>query len=124
MIWIESEIERHNHSRVEIMVKAKSQFKRRSTANNVEIIVPVPNDADTPKFKTTIGNCRYVPEKSSVIWSIKSFPGGKEYLMRASFGLPSIESENVDGKPPIEVKYEIPYFTTSGIQVNTVTHDF
>lgn len=117
LIWIESEIETHSHSRVEIMVKAKSQFKRRSTANNVEIVVPVPNDADSPKFKTTIGACRYVPEKSSVVWSIKSFPGGKEYLMRASFGLPSIESESIDGKPPIEVKYEIPYFTTSGIQV-------
>ena len=36
-------------------VKAKSQFKRRSTANNVEIMIPVPNDADSPKFKTTIG---------------------------------------------------------------------
>ena len=40
LIWIESEIETHSHSRVEIMVKAKSQFKRRSTANNVEIVVP------------------------------------------------------------------------------------
>ena len=41
--------------RVEIMVKAKSQFKRRSTANNVEIYIPVPSDADSPKFKTTLG---------------------------------------------------------------------
>ena len=56
LIWIESVIERHAHSRVEIMVKAKSQFKRRSTANNVEILIPVPNDADSPKFKTTIGD--------------------------------------------------------------------
>ena len=31
--------------------QAKSQFKRRSTANNVEISVPVPLDADSPKFK-------------------------------------------------------------------------
>ena len=37
------------------MVKAKSQFKRRSTANNVEIYIPVPSDADSPKFKTTLG---------------------------------------------------------------------
>ena len=29
LIWIESVIERHAHSRIEIMVKAKSQFKRR-----------------------------------------------------------------------------------------------
>lgn len=117
LIWIESVIERHAHSRVEIMIKAKSQFKRRSTANNVEITVPVPNDADCPKFKTTIGHCKYVPEQSAVIWTIKSFTGGKEYLMRAHMGLPSVVSEANEGKPPIHVKFEIPYFTTSGIQV-------
>lgn len=117
LIWIESVIERHAHSRVEYMVKAKSQFKRRSTANNVEIIIPVPTDADSPKFKTTVGNVKYAPEQSAIIWSVKSFPGGKEYLMRAHFGLPSVESEESEGKPPIQVKFEIPYFTTSGIQV-------
>ncbi|XP_073819204.1 adaptor protein complex 1, mu subunit [Musca autumnalis] len=118
LIWIESVIERHEHSRVEYMIKAKSQFKRRSTANNVEIIIPVPADADSPKFKTTIGSCKYAPEQNAVIWNIKSFPGGKEYLMRAHFGLPSVKSEDsLEGKPPIQVHFEIPYFTTSGIQV-------
>ncbi|KZS07881.1 AP-1 complex subunit mu-1 [Daphnia magna] len=47
----------------------------------------------------------------------KSLIGGKEYLMRAHFGLPSVLSEETEGKPPIQVKFEIPYFTTSGIQV-------
>lgn len=37
--------------------------------------------------------------------------------MRARFGLPSVEAEDKEGKPPISVKFEIPYFTTSGIQV-------
>ncbi|EGI59321.1 AP-1 complex subunit mu-1 [Acromyrmex echinatior] len=117
LIWIESVIERHAHSRVEYMIKARSQFKRRSTANNVEIVIPVPNDADSPKFKTTIGSVKYSPEQSAITWIIKSFPGGKEYLMRAHFGLPSVVGEDVEGKPPIQVKFEIPYFTTSGIQV-------
>ena len=54
--------------------QAKSQFKRRSTANNVEIVIPVPADADSPKFKTTVGSCKYAPELNSVIWTIKSFP--------------------------------------------------
>uniref|UniRef100_H2ZYT5 AP-1 complex subunit mu-1 n=1 Tax=Latimeria chalumnae TaxID=7897 RepID=H2ZYT5_LATCH len=117
LIWIESVIEKHSHSRIEYMIKAKSQFKRRSTANNVEIHIPVPNDADSPKFKTTVGNVKWVPENSEIVWSIKSFPGGKEYLMRAHFGLPSVEAEDKEGKPPISVKFEIPYFTTSGIQV-------
>lgn len=117
LIWIESVIERHAHSRVEYMIKTTSQFKKRSTANNVEIIIPVPCDADSPRFKTNIGRVRYLPEQSCIIWSIKSFPGGKEYLMRAHFSLPSVESEDTQGKPPIQVQFEIPYFTTSGIQV-------
>ena len=37
--------------------------------------------------------------------------------MRAHFGLPSVTAEDTEGKPPIQVKFEIPYFTTSGIQV-------
>ncbi|XP_033096895.1 AP-1 complex subunit mu-1-like [Anneissia japonica] len=117
LIWIESVIERHSHSRVEYMIKAKSQFKRRSTANNVEIIIPVPSDADSPKFKTSVGYAKYVPENDAIVWNIKSFAGGKEYLMRAHFNLPSVESESIEGRPPINVKFEIPYFTTSGIQV-------
>ncbi|XP_062251928.1 adaptor related protein complex 1 subunit mu 3 isoform X2 [Platichthys flesus] len=117
LIWIESVIEKYSHSRVEIKVKARSQFKSRSTANNVAIMVPVPSDADSPKFKTSTGNAKWVPEKSAVQWNIKSFSGGKEYLMRASFGLPSVESEELEGKRPITVNFEIPYFTVSGIQV-------
>jgi hypothetical protein len=74
LIWIESATQRHSHSRVEYMVKAKSQFKRRSTANNVEIIVPVPSDADSGQFKATTGTVKYVPELNAMVWSIKSFP--------------------------------------------------
>uniref|UniRef100_A0A8B9L5Q8 AP-1 complex subunit mu-1-like n=1 Tax=Astyanax mexicanus TaxID=7994 RepID=A0A8B9L5Q8_ASTMX len=115
LIWIESVIEKFSHSRVEI--KARSQFKSRSTANNVSILVPVPSDADSPRFKTSTGNAKWVPEKSAVEWVIKSFPGGKEYMMRAHFGLPSVESDEQEAKRPITVKFEIPYFTVSGIQV-------
>ena len=56
LISCESVIEYYSSSRVEYLIKAKSQFKRRSTANNVEIIVPVPVDADTPKFKVFLTN--------------------------------------------------------------------
>ncbi|KAL2089783.1 hypothetical protein ACEWY4_014471 [Coilia grayii] len=117
LIWIESVIEKFSHSRVEIKVKARSQFKSRSTANNVVILVPVPSDADSPKFKTSTGQAKWVPEKSGVEWTIKSFPGGKEYVLRAHFGLPSVESDEQEAKRPITVKFEIPYFTVSGIQV-------
>jgi hypothetical protein len=41
----------------------------------VEIIIPVPRDADTPKFKASIGNVKYTPEETAFVWYIKSFPG-------------------------------------------------
>ncbi len=66
-----------------------------------------------------LGHCKYAPEQNAVVWTIKSFPGGKEYLMKAHFGLPSVVGDLTEGKPPISVKFEIPYFTTSGIQVPT-----
>lgn len=96
----------------------------------------MPEDADTPRFRTSIGSVHYAPEKSAIIWKIKQFGGGKEFLMRAELGLPSVKGDDEHGggmtggfggsmggaqagkgKRPISVKFEIPYFTTSGIQV-------
>jgi len=119
LIWVEAVVEPHSHSRIEYMIKAKSQFKSRSIANNVEIIIPVPRDVDSPSFKASIGTVTYFPDRDAVVWTIKQFAGSKEYLMRAHFGLPSITSEegHDQWKAPIEVKFEIPYFTVSGLQV-------
>jgi AP-1 complex subunit mu len=152
LIWVECIVESHSGSRIEYMLKvrtsrphfsyganttqAKAQFKRRSTANNVQISIPVPEDADTPRFRTNIGTVHYAPETSSIVWKIKQFGGGKEFLMRAELGLPSVRGDDEKGggmmggfggsmggvgggkaKRPINVKFEIPYFTTSGIQV-------
>lgn len=118
LIWVEAVVEPHSHSRIEYMVKAKSQFKSRSVANSVDILIPVPHDVDSPSFKSSIGSVTYLPDRNAIVWSIKQFNGSREYLMRAHFGLPSVSSEDPEHwKAPIEVKFEIPYFTVSGIQV-------
>ena len=102
----------------------------------MQIALPVPEYADTPRFRTNIGTVHYAPETSSIVWKIKQFGGGKEFLMRAELGLPSVRGDDEKGggmmggfggsmggvgggkaKRPINVKFEIPYFTTSGIQV-------
>lgn len=125
LIWVEAVVEPHKGSRIEYMIKTRSQFKSRSVANNVEIIIPVPPDVDTPSFKSSVGSVTYLPDKDAVVWTIKQFHGGREYLMRAHFGLPSISAQDMDDKKkgenswkaPIRVTFEIPYFTVSGIQV-------
>lgn len=43
--------------------QAKSRFKRRSTANNIEIRILVPTDTDSLKFKTTVGRVKWDPRE-------------------------------------------------------------
>ena len=118
MIWIEAAIDRHAHSRIEYIIKAKSQFKAQSIANNVVIAIPVPADVHSPKFKSAVGNVKYFPEQDQMVWSVKEFPGDREFLMRAHFELTSTSDEEDEKmKKPISVKFEIPYFTVSGMHI-------
>lgn len=106
LIWVEAQIERHSRSRIEFVIKARSQFKERryvkwflhhdstwfytvsewstycaplsfSTATNVEIQIPVPPDSTNPNVRTSMGSASYAPEHDALVWKIKSFPGGK-----------------------------------------------
>ena len=55
------------------------------------------------------GNAVYAPEKEALVWKIKNFPGGREFLLRCKFGLPSVAAEEeAQGRlPPIKVKFEV-----------------
>lgn len=92
LIWAEASVESYRGSRIEYTVRIKGQFKRKSTANDVEIYVPVPADVDSPKFRAGAGTVVYAPEKAAFVWKIKQLAGGKEHMMRAHFGLPSVRS--------------------------------
>ena len=47
------------------MVKARSQFKERSSATNVEILLPLPPDAITPNVRTSQVSLAAVPFKGA-----------------------------------------------------------
>jgi AP-1 complex subunit mu len=118
LFWIDTNVTKHSKNRIEYLIKAKSQYKPQSIANNVQILVPVPADASAPTFQCSMGSCKYVPEKDAVVWGIKQFPGLKEPTMRLQYTLPSVRNEeSPDKRPPVTVKFEIPYYTVSGIQV-------
>ncbi|CAX41879.1 Mu1-like medium subunit of the clathrin-associated protein complex (AP-1), putative [Candida dubliniensis CD36] len=118
LILVNCKTKVHKHSRIEILCTVKAQIKKKSTANNVEVVIPIPEDADTPKFLPEYGSVKWIPEKSCLIWKLKTFPGGKQFSMRAELGLPAVtDPESIISKKPIKVNFSIPYFTTSGIQV-------
>ena len=51
LIWVEVNINKVTNTRMEYKVKAKSNYKNKSTAKNVGIYIPVPNDINNPLFK-------------------------------------------------------------------------
>lgn len=145
LIWVDCRFRNFSNSRIEINARVRAQFKSRSHADNIDIIIPVPDDADSPRFKTSLGNAKWKPEIASVVWHIKKLVGGREISMTAELNLPSVRGDDGAavtsgevGLPrssgglgsgsttganfssynkPISVKFSIPFFTTSGIQV-------
>lgn len=145
LIWVDCKVRNFSSSsRIEIQARVRAQFKAKSHADDVTIVIPVPDDADSPKIKTSHGKARWRPELAAIVWSIKKFNGGKEISMTAELGLPSVRGDDGgatsgegsgsagfygganasapaalfgQNKRPISVKFKIPFFTTSGIQV-------
>ncbi len=120
LIWVEVNRKELGPTKMKYLVRAKSNCKQKSTANNVMIYIPVPNDLQSPLFKSSLGNVTYSPDKEVLVWSIRRFPGMKETNLIIQFNLPSLrgaDSKSKYLKRPIEVKFEIPSFTVSGIQV-------
>ena len=120
LIWVEVDRKELTPTKMKYSVKAKSNCKQKSTANNVCILIPVPIDLQNPLFKSSLGSVTYSPDKEVLIWTIKRFPGQKETNLIIQFNVPSLranENKSKYLKKPIEVKFEIPSFTVSGIQV-------
>jgi len=118
LVTVEPVVDNHG-SKIDYLVKIKSQFRNNCVANDCQIVVPVPQFATTPKFRTSIGTVVYNPENDSMIWKIKQLQGGgRDHFVRAQFSIPSVTVDETPRKQqPISVKFEIPYFTVSGLQV-------
>ena len=119
LIWVEVNSNKIASTKIEYNVKAKSNYRSKSIAQNVEIAIPVPNDLKNPVFKTANGNVSYFPDKEVINWTIKYFPGQSEIFLKLQFNVPSIRTDNTNNylKKPIQLKFDIPSFTVSGIQV-------
>lgn len=117
-IWVDCVSRVFPHRRVEYTVKVTTHYKSRYSASVAHVLVPVPSDVDSPKFQFGVGSVSYIPESNILKWTIKTLPGGKEYFMIATFGLPSVSNQDKETMPPVQVQFEIPFYNISGIHVN------
>eukprot|EP00768_Dysnectes_brevis_P001386 gnl/Dysnectes_brevis/1346_a1511_2814.p1 GENE.gnl/Dysnectes_brevis/1346_a1511_2814~~gnl/Dysnectes_brevis/1346_a1511_2814.p1 ORF type:complete len:442 (+),score=126.54 gnl/Dysnectes_brevis/1346_a1511_2814:20-1345(+) len=109
------------------LVKLRTNFRAKSIAKEIIVRVPVPSDADTPRFKATVGSAKYRPSAQVFEWAIKQLGGKQQATLQAGFGLPSVrdqDSETSYSKSPVQVQFQVPYFSLSGIQIRYLrVHD-
>ncbi|QPG75320.1 hypothetical protein FOA43_002672 [Brettanomyces nanus] len=120
MFLIDYKVRNHSNTRLEIMVKVRANFKSRISARKLEIRVPVPRDVDSPKYHYNKGSLKYLPNESVILWKFHKIDGAKEYVMIAELLLPSVADElelNKFRKIPLNLKFEMQGFVTSGLQV-------
>ena len=134
LIWAEAQIEHHSGSRVEYMVKVRHasasrpdatgqspvqaqihgkqrrDLRARARRRRLAQVSGAPlRRAQSLTSQASVGTVHYLPEKSAFVWRIKQLGGGREYLMRAHFGLPSVKGdEAIENRAPITVRFEIP----------------
>ncbi|KAJ9537059.1 hypothetical protein OSB04_029792 [Centaurea solstitialis] len=105
-------------TRMEVNVKVKSVFGAKMFALGVVIKIPVPKQTAKTNFQVTSGRAKYNASIDCLVWKIRKFPGQTEPTLSAEVELISTIAEKKSWtRPPIQMEFQVPMFTASGLRV-------
>lgn len=84
-----------NKSVGEFVVTLTSNFKMKSIANDIKVLIPIPCDSHDPQFKTREGSLEYLGEIDCICWTIPYLKGEELLTMDYSFKLPTLISRKL-----------------------------
>jgi len=112
-------INERGRSRVNYEIKIKGKFSSKLFATGVVIKIPVPKNC--AKWDHIQCGSRkkptYNPGESMLIWKIKKFPGDASYQLKAECILVASVNDKQWSRPPIQMQFQVPMFTSSGLHV-------
>lgn len=94
-----------------------ANFSDKLFATHVVIKIPVPKNTSKSKIKCPFGRAKYEPEQNAIMWRIKKFPGKAEAMLSADLELVRTVRPKAWARPPINVEFQVPMFTASGVHV-------
>jgi AP-2 complex subunit mu-1 len=80
-----------------------------------ELQVP-PNTAKT-YVKVGSGRAKFEPEQKAIVWRIKRWTGGEEFMLQADVDLMQTTKAKAWSRPPISMDFNVSMFTASGVYV-------
>jgi len=98
-------------------LKVSADFPEELRATNVVIKIPMPPTAAMAKITVDRGRARYEPGERALVWRISAFPGKTECSLDASVDLLPDTKEKAWVRPPINMDFQIPMHSASGVQV-------
>jgi len=109
--------EETGQNRVSMNLKVIANFSEKLFATHVVIKIPVPKNTAKAKIKNSFGRAKYEPEQQAIVWRVKRFPGKHECLLQATIDLIPTVRNKVWIRQPINLEFQVPMFTASGVHV-------
>ena len=77
----------------------------------------MPKNTSRTKIKNSFGRAKYEPEQQAIVWRIKRFPGKENCYLQAEVDLMPTVRPKAWSRPPINIEFQVPMFTASGVYV-------
>ncbi|CAK4081334.1 unnamed protein product [Aphanomyces euteiches] len=104
-------------TRMAVSLKIAATFSARLFATNLVIKIPVPQNTARCKIIVPIGTAKHAPEHHAIVWKIRKFQGTLERMLDAEVEIMKGTKEKTWSRPPIQVEFQVPMFTSSGLHV-------
>ena len=106
-----------NGVKFEYRIKLSAEFEKTYTSQNIELIIPVPNNLVKKNTNAGVGKAKYDPKQNAIVWRLKKFQGKKTALLRVDLKVSKEWDDQEWNKPPLSLNFSIPMYTSSGVVV-------
>jgi len=111
-------VKEHGRTRLAVNVNLRSLYGPTTVANEVRVRIPVPKLTARANVNVSAGKAKYVPEERCLRWKIKRLAGHEELHLDAEIILANtLDDHKPWVQPPINVQFNVPMFTASGLRV-------
>lgn len=111
-------VKEHGRTRLAVNVNLRSLYGPTTVANEVRVRIPVPKLTARANVNVSAGKAKYVPEERCLRWKIKRLAGHEELHLDAEIILANtLDDHKPWVQPPINLQFNVPMFTASGLRV-------
>jgi len=112
----------HGRNRMEVMLNLKCNISSNLVAEKVVVAVPMPDNVSSVEAVESLGRCRLSRDGKEAEWRIRTINGSTNATL--AMEVRCVDSATLDlrewRRPPISMRFEIPMYTASGLEVRYI----